>query len=170
LRHLYFARNVQSSMLDMLWPCRVLESLAGPYLVGLNSLPTLATVSSLTVAVPTRSLLRAYVSSHKTDVFTCNSDRTDSFLTPPYACAYTHGALFFKGERVGRPLITVKAAKRGGVPRLAVATEQGTVYVWDTSKREELGRGQSRPQFFTSPRTRLFTVRLRYDRAKSGRS
>ncbi|KAH9978023.1 WD40-repeat-containing domain protein [Lactifluus volemus] len=75
----------------------------------------------LVLAVPTRSLLRAYVSSHKTDMFTCNSDRTDSFLTPPYACAYTH------------------AAKRGGVPHLAVATEQGTVYVWDTSKREELG-------------------------------
>ena len=34
------------------------------------------------------------------------------------------------------------AAKRGAVPHLAVATEQGTVYIWDTSKREELGRGQ----------------------------
>ena len=34
------------------------------------------------------------------------------------------------------------AAKRGSVPLLAVATEQGKVYVWDTSKREELGRGQ----------------------------
>jgi denticleless len=43
------------------------------------------------IAVPTRSLLSAYVSSHKTDVFACNSDRTDSLLAPPYACAYTNG-------------------------------------------------------------------------------
>lgn len=37
------------------------------------------------------------------------------------------------------------AAKRGAVPHLAVATEQGTVYIWDTSKRDELGRGQFIP-------------------------
>lgn len=49
---------------------------------------------SLTTTVPTHSLLRAYVSSHKTDVFTCYSDRADSFLTPPYACAYTNGISF----------------------------------------------------------------------------
>ncbi|KAH9050036.1 WD40-repeat-containing domain protein [Lactarius hengduanensis] len=80
----------------------------------------------MTTAVPTRSQLRAYVSSHKTDVFKCYSERSDSFLTPPYACAYSH------------------AAKRGAVPHLAVATEQGTVYIWDTSKREELGRDPKR--------------------------
>jgi hypothetical protein len=34
-----------------------------------------------------------------------------------------------------------QAAKRGAVPHLAVATEQGTVYIWDTSKREELEQG-----------------------------
>ena len=50
-----------------------------------------ATILSLTIAVPTRSLLRAYVSSQKTDVFTCNSGRADSFLTPPYVCAFTNG-------------------------------------------------------------------------------
>jgi hypothetical protein len=33
------------------------------------------------------------------------------------------------------------AAKRGAVPHLAVATEQGTVYIWDTSKREALEQG-----------------------------
>ncbi|KAF8505540.1 WD40-repeat-containing domain protein [Russula emetica] len=76
--------------------------------------------------LPTRSLLRAYVSSHKTDVFTCISGRTDSFLTPPYACAFTN------------------AAKRGAVPHLAVATEQGTVYIWDTSKREALEQAPNR--------------------------
>ncbi|KAI0303171.1 WD40-repeat-containing domain protein [Russula brevipes] len=76
--------------------------------------------------LPTRSLLRAYVSSHKTDVFACDSGRADSFLTPPYACAFTN------------------AAKRGAVPHLAVATEQGTVYVWDTSRREELGPAPNR--------------------------
>ncbi|KAF8268292.1 WD40-repeat-containing domain protein [Lactarius quietus] len=76
--------------------------------------------------LPTLPQLRAYVSSHKTDVFKCDSDRSDSFFTPPYACAYSH------------------VAKRGGIPHLAVATEQGTVYIWDTSKREELGRDPSR--------------------------
>ncbi|KAI0307387.1 WD40-repeat-containing domain protein [Multifurca ochricompacta] len=77
--------------------------------------------------LPTRSLLRAYVSSHKTDVFTCNSDRTDSFLTPPYACAYTHGI-----------------CKTWLCATLAVATEQGTVYIWDTFKREDLCREPKR--------------------------
>lgn len=76
--------------------------------------------------LPTLPQLRTYVSSHKTDVFKCYSDRSDSFLTPPYACAYSH------------------AAKRGAVPYLAVATEQGTVYIWDTSKREELGQDPKR--------------------------
>lgn len=33
------------------------------------------------------------------------------------------------------------AAKRGAVPHLAVATEQGTVYIWNTSKREALEQG-----------------------------
>ncbi|KAH9007055.1 WD40 repeat-like protein [Lactarius hatsudake] len=83
-------------------------------------------VTSRSLPLPTRSQLRAYVSSHKTDVFKCFSERSNSFLTPPYACAYSH------------------AAKRGAVPHLAVATEQGTVYIWDTSKREELGRDPKR--------------------------
>jgi hypothetical protein len=64
-------------------------------------------------------------------------------------------------------LIAVKAAKRGGVPHLAVATEQGTVYVWDTSKREELGRGQSASQ--VSRLVERGCSQL-YDRAKSDRS
>ncbi|KAI9507689.1 WD40-repeat-containing domain protein, partial [Russula earlei] len=68
--------------------------------------------------VPTRSLLRAYVSSHTADVFKCDSGRADSFLTPPYACAFTN------------------ATKRGAASHLAVSTEQGTVFIWDTSKRE----------------------------------
>jgi hypothetical protein len=38
-------------------------------------------------------------------------------------------------------LIVVKAAKRGAVPHLAVATEQGRVYIWDASKREALEQG-----------------------------
>ncbi|KAI0068996.1 WD40 repeat-like protein [Artomyces pyxidatus] len=70
------------------------------------------------VQLPTRSVLRSFVSSHKADVFVCHSDRTSAFMTPPYACAYTN------------------AAKRGGVPYLAVATEQGTVYIRNTSKRD----------------------------------
>jgi hypothetical protein len=77
-----------------------------------NSLPVMIQSFSLTAAVPTRSLLRAYVSSHKTDVFTCNSDRTDSFLTPPYACAYTHGASSKRQRKIGwQGLITISCEK-----------------------------------------------------------
>ncbi|KAI0040707.1 WD40 repeat-like protein [Auriscalpium vulgare] len=67
--------------------------------------------------LPAHSTMRSFVSSHTADVFSCRSGRVDSFVTPPYACAYTH------------------AAKRGGAPRLAVATEEGTVFVWDTARR-----------------------------------
>ncbi len=54
------------------------------------------------------------------------------------------------------------AAKRGAVPHLAVATEQGTVYIWDTSKREAFGGGQS----FQSTRTsRVLTNYIRQTRS-----
>ena len=93
-------------------------------------------------AVPTLPQLRSYVSSHKTDVFKCHSDRSDTFFTPPYACAYSHGMPPTAGCGPRQWSDRFLAAKRGSVPHLAVATEQGTVYIWDTSKREELGQGQ----------------------------
>ncbi|KDQ64764.1 hypothetical protein JAAARDRAFT_28403 [Jaapia argillacea MUCL 33604] len=67
--------------------------------------------------VSTRPILQSFVSSHKSDLYRCHSIRPDGCLTPPYACAYTNGA------------------KRGESPLLAVATEQGTVHILDTSKR-----------------------------------
>jgi alpha-tubulin suppressor-like RCC1 family protein len=56
------------------------------------------------------------------------------------------------------------AAKRSGAPLLAVATQEGSVYVWDTSKREELGRGQLTQSAILG---QVFTTRSA--RAKPGR-
>ncbi|KAJ7086628.1 WD40-repeat-containing domain protein [Mycena epipterygia] len=64
-------------------------------------------------------ILQSFVSSNKSDVFRCQSVLDGSFLTPPYACSYSH------------------SARSGGSPLLAVATEQGTVYIVDTSKRKD---------------------------------
>ncbi|KAJ7638550.1 WD40 repeat-like protein [Roridomyces roridus] len=69
--------------------------------------------------VSTLPVLQSLVSSNKSDVFRCQSVLENSFLTPPYACSYSH------------------SARSGGAPLLAVATEQGTVYVINTSKRNE---------------------------------
>ncbi|KAF9452210.1 WD40 repeat-like protein [Macrolepiota fuliginosa MF-IS2] len=68
--------------------------------------------------VSTRPILQSFVSSLKTDAYTCQSLNTTSFLTPPYACSYSN------------------AAKSGGRPLLAVATEEGTVQIITTSKRK----------------------------------
>ncbi|KAF7353041.1 WD40 repeat-like protein [Mycena venus] len=67
----------------------------------------------------TLPILQSFVSSNKSDVFRCHSVDDGSFLTPPYACAYSH------------------SARSGGTPLLAVATEQGTVNILNTSKRNE---------------------------------
>ncbi|KAF5388245.1 hypothetical protein D9615_000159 [Tricholomella constricta] len=67
----------------------------------------------------TRAILQTFVSSHKSDVFKCESNDANAYLTPPYACSYT------------------QAAKKGGIPILAVATEQGTVQLLNTSKRKD---------------------------------
>ncbi|KAI0320261.1 WD40-repeat-containing domain protein [Amylostereum chailletii] len=78
-------------------------------------------VSSL---ASTQTVIQNFVSSHETDRYICHGSR--SFLTPPYSCAYSN------------------AAKNGGVAHLAVATEQGSVYIWDTTSQN--GRGEHRPQ------------------------
>ncbi|KAJ3504001.1 hypothetical protein NLJ89_g8172 [Agrocybe chaxingu] len=70
-------------------------------------------------APSTLPILQSFVSSHKSDVFKCQSIGEDTYLTPPYACAYSHGS------------------RRGGNPRLAVATEQGTVHILNTQKRDD---------------------------------
>ncbi|KAF6762574.1 cell division cycle protein cdt2 [Ephemerocybe angulata] len=67
----------------------------------------------------TRPLLQSFVSSSKADVFKCESIQPDRYLTPPYACSYSHGA------------------KQGQKSHLAVANEEGTVHIFDTSKRRD---------------------------------
>ncbi|KAK2466468.1 hypothetical protein APHAL10511_002110 [Amanita phalloides] len=69
--------------------------------------------------VSTRIILQSYISSHKSDVFKCESTNANTYLTPPYACAYTH------------------AAKSGEFSTLAVGTEQGTVHILNTTKRRD---------------------------------
>ncbi|KAG6841322.1 hypothetical protein C0991_012321 [Blastosporella zonata] len=67
----------------------------------------------------TWAILQSFVSSNKSDVYKCEAANDNAYLTPPYACAYTYGA------------------KNGGLPLLAVATEQGTVHLFNTSKRRD---------------------------------
>ncbi|KAG6832908.1 hypothetical protein H0H92_004792 [Tricholoma furcatifolium] len=67
----------------------------------------------------TRAILQSFVSSNKSDVYKCQSTDVNAYLTPPYACSYTHGA------------------KNGGIPLLAIATEQGSVHFVNTSRRKD---------------------------------
>ncbi|KAH8113389.1 WD40 repeat-like protein [Phellopilus nigrolimitatus] len=69
--------------------------------------------------LPTIKILEAFVSSNKSDLYKCHSLDSGSFLTPPYACAYSH------------------ASKRGQASALAVATEQGTIDILKTTKRRD---------------------------------
>ncbi|KAG6880431.1 hypothetical protein C0992_000033 [Termitomyces sp. T32_za158] len=69
--------------------------------------------------ISTRAILQSFVSSNKSDVYKCQSSDIDGYLTPPYACSYTQGA------------------KNGGTPILAIATEQGTTHIVNTSKRKD---------------------------------
>ncbi|KAJ4472242.1 WD40-repeat-containing domain protein [Lentinula aciculospora] len=68
--------------------------------------------------VSTRSILQSFVSSYKSDFFRCESVE-HGFLTPPYACSYSH------------------SAKAGRTPHLAVSTEEGAVHIFNTIKRSE---------------------------------
>ncbi|OBZ76265.1 Denticleless A [Grifola frondosa] len=70
-------------------------------------------------SMSTRSILQSFVSSHKADIFRCHSIDNRTFSTLPYACTYSH------------------YAKSGGTPLLAVATEQGTVHILNTTKRND---------------------------------
>jgi denticleless len=45
--------------------------------------------------VSTRPILQTFVSSHKADVFRCYSIKADTYLTPPYACAYSNSMFIF---------------------------------------------------------------------------
>ncbi|TEB35367.1 WD40 repeat-like protein [Coprinellus micaceus] len=78
--------------------------------------PTYLSIYASTSTLP---VLQSFVSSHKADVFKCLSVQPDRHLTPPYACAYSHGA------------------RNGRTPYLAVAHEEGTVHIFNTSKRRD---------------------------------
>ncbi|EAU84535.2 cell division cycle protein cdt2 [Coprinopsis cinerea okayama7 len=67
----------------------------------------------------TNPILRSFVSSHKADVFKCTSTNPDRYLTPPYACAYSN------------------RSKHGTESLLAVADEEGTVTILNTTKRRD---------------------------------
>lgn len=41
--------------------------------------------------VPTRPILQSLVSSHKADVFKCQSVLETAFMSVPYTCEYSHG-------------------------------------------------------------------------------
>ena len=90
--------------------------------------------------VPSRLVLQSFVSSHRSDVFRCTSLADHTFVTPPYACAYSYG------ERICCPLYFHPCFQPGskscGTPLLAVATEEGSVSVLDTSKRHQWDSGK----------------------------
>ncbi|KZT12918.1 WD40 repeat-like protein [Laetiporus sulphureus 93-53] len=75
--------------------------------------------------VSTRPILETFVSSSKTDLYRFHPDDARSFMTIPYCLSYTH------------------EAKRGGKSLLAVATDQGSVHVVNTSKRQNWNCGTS---------------------------
>lgn len=43
----------------------------------------------------TLPILKSFVSSNKSDLFKCQSIGEDTYLTPPYACAFSHGKLLY---------------------------------------------------------------------------
>ncbi|KAF4619114.1 hypothetical protein D9613_005542 [Agrocybe pediades] len=67
----------------------------------------------------TLPILQTFVSSNKADVFRCESIGGDTYLTPPYACNYSN------------------SSKQGRSSKLAVGTEQGTVHILNTAKRND---------------------------------
>ncbi|KAK0230533.1 WD40-repeat-containing domain protein, partial [Armillaria fumosa] len=71
-----------------------------------------------TYDVSTRHILESFVSSNKREVFKCQSAGIDYHLTPPYSCSYSH------------------ASRRGESSLLAVSTEQGTIHIINTTKRD----------------------------------
>jgi denticleless len=91
--------------------------------------------------VSTRPILQSFVSSLKTDIYACQSINTNTFLTPPYTCAYTHGQSPLS-YHIEPSSFHFSAAKSGGLPLLAVATEEGTVQIINTSKRKPWDPGK----------------------------
>ena len=78
-------------------------------------------------AVPTRSVLQSFVSSNKCDVFRSYSIDNRTYMSPPYACAFSNNA------------------KSGRGTSLAIASEQGVINVVDAKKRREWDVGEPNP-------------------------
>lgn len=97
---------------------------------------TLLIAHSRLCKVPSRFILQSFVSSHRSDGFRCASLADHTFVTPPYACAYSYGKRIQRVDRKSRPCCRI-GAKGCGTPLLAVATEEGSVSVLDTSRRRE---------------------------------
>ncbi|KAJ7117351.1 cell division cycle protein cdt2 [Mycena crocata] len=81
--------------------------------------PTIVATSVRRPFLSTLPILKSFVSSNKSDVFRCHSVLDNSFLSPPYACSYSN------------------SARSGATHLLAVATEQGTVYIVNTAQRRD---------------------------------
>lgn len=110
--------------------------------------------------VPTRSALQTFVSSNKSDVFKCHSMYENMSVNIPYACSYSHGELQCIVDRLKRVNVDAYiAAKLGRVPHLAIATEQGTVDILNTSRRDDWDVGRSYPPIATGAFTYLSSPR-----------
>lgn len=101
-----------------------------------SSLHTLLIAHSHLRKVPSRFILQSFVSSHRSDGFRCSSLADHTFVTPPYACAYSYGKRIQRLNRESHSCYQI-GAKGCGAPLLAVATEEGSVSVLNTSRRRE---------------------------------
>lgn len=95
-------------------------------------------------AVSTRPILQTFVSSNKADMFKCHSITPDTYFTPPYACAYSNSEILTLLHTFFNPKLLSIGARTGGAPHLAVATEEGSVCILDTSKRRDWDYGAQR--------------------------
>ena len=68
---------------------------------------------------------------------------SQSYLVPPYACAYSNGRFTCFYQR-STTYMGIKASKQGKQSVLAVATEEGTVDILNTSKRNDWDPGDYR--------------------------
>lgn len=69
-------------------------------------------------------------------MFRCSSLADHTFVTPPYACAYSHGKRTQRLSIEPHPCCLI-GARGCGTPLLAVATEEGSVSFLNTSRRRE---------------------------------
>ncbi|KIJ56517.1 hypothetical protein M422DRAFT_197447 [Sphaerobolus stellatus SS14] len=76
-----------------------------------------------------RPLLESFVSSHKSDVYNLHSKLEPTGPALPFACAFT------------------TSSKNGGIPLLAIATQEGSVEILNLSKRQDWDPEPQRESF-----------------------